>query len=92
MPCLAYHYHMINHMPLKESEVLAVPENNIQYRWISLQEVCDYLGVKRHTIMRWIEQRDMPASKVGKLWRFKTADIDEWVKKGGASDEREVIK
>ena len=89
---MAYHYHMITHMPLKESEVLAVPENNIQDRWISLQEVCDYLGVKRHTIMRWIEQRGMPASKVGKLWRFKTADIDEWVKKGGASDEREVIK
>lgn len=83
---------MISHMPLKESEVLAVPENNIQYRWISLQEVCDYLGVKRHMVMRWIDQRGMPASKVGKLWRFKTADIDEWVKKGGASDEREVIK
>lgn len=42
--------------------------------------------------MRWIDQRGMPASKVGKLWRFKTADIDEWVKNGGASDEREVIK
>jgi len=79
-------------MPLKESEVLAVPESNIQDRWISLQEVCDYLGVKRHTIMRLIEQRGMPASKVGKLWRFKTADIDEWVKKGEASDEREAIK
>ena len=79
-------------MPLKESGVLAVPESNIQDRWISLQEVCDYLGVKRHTIMRWIEQRGMPASKVGKLWRFKTADIDEWVKKGEASDEREAIK
>ena len=79
-------------MRIYQSEVLAVPENNIQDRWISLQEVCDYLGVKRHTIMRWIDQRGMPASKVGKLWHFKTADIDEWVKKGGASDEREVIK
>jgi excisionase family DNA binding protein len=78
-------------MPLKESEVLAVPENNIQNRWISLQAVCD-IWRKRHTVMRWIDQRGMPASKVGKLWRFKTADIDEWIKKGGASDEREVIK
>jgi len=66
--------------------------NTIQDRWISLQEACNYLGVKRHTIIRWIEQRGMPASKVGKLWRFKTADIDEWVKKGGASDVRESIK
>ena len=67
---------------------IIMSENNIQDRWISLQEVCDYLGVKRHTIMRWIDQRNMPSSKVGKLWRFKTADIDEWVKKGGASAER----
>ena len=34
----------------------------------------------------------MPVSKAGKLWRFITADIDEWVKKGGSSDEREAIK
>jgi excisionase family DNA binding protein len=92
MPCLEYHYHMIRHMPLKESEVLTMPENNIQDRWISLQEVCDYPGMKRHTVMGWIDQRGMPVSKAGKLWRFKTADIDEGVKKGGASDEREVIK
>ena len=38
------------------------------------------------------EVASMPASKAGKLWRFKTVDIDEWVKKGGAYDEREVIK
>jgi len=79
---------MISHMPLKESKVLAVPENDIQNRWISLQEICNYLDVKRHTVMRWIDQRGLPASKAGKLWRFKAEDIDEWVKKGGASDER----
>ena len=67
-------------------------ENINQGKWISRQEVRDYLGMKCHTVMRWIDQSGMPASKVGKLWRFKTADIDEWVKKGGASDEREVIK
>lgn len=89
MPCLEYH--MISHMTLKESEVLAVLENNFQDRWISLQEACGYLGVRRHTVMRWIEQRGLPASKVGKLWRFKIVDIDEWIKKGGASDKPEDI-
>ena len=42
--------------------------------------------------MRWIEQRGMPASKVGKLWRFKTAEGDEWVRSGGSSDEQGVPK
>ena len=67
-----------------------MPKDIDQDRWISLREVCDYLGVKRHTIMRWIEQRHMPASKAGKLWRFKTADVDAWVRSGGASDEQEA--
>ncbi|MCE5236280.1 MAG: helix-turn-helix domain-containing protein [Clostridiaceae bacterium] len=59
-------------------------------RWISLREVCEYLGVKRHTVMRLIGERQMPASRVGKLWRFKIADIDQWVRSEGAADEREV--
>ncbi len=79
-------------MRIYQSEVASMSGTIHNDRWISLQEVCDYLGVKRHTVMRWIDQRGMPASKVGKLWRFKTVDIDEWIKKGGASDEREVIK
>lgn len=79
-------------MRIYQSEVASMPGTIHNDRWISLQEVCYYLGVKRHTVMRWIDQRGMPASKVGKLWRFKTVDIDEWIKKGGASDEREVIK
>ena len=67
-------------------------ENINQDRWISLQEARDYLGMKCHTGMRWIDQSGMPASKVGKLWRFKNADIDEWVKKDGTSVEPEGLK
>ena len=79
-------------MRIYQSEVASMPETIHNDRWISLQEVCDYLGVKRHTVMRWIDQRGMPASKVGKLWRFKTADIDEWVKKDRTFVELEDIK
>lgn len=67
-------------------------ENINQDRWISLQEARDYLGMKCHTVMRWIDQSGMPASKVGNLLRFKTADIDIWVKKDGTSVEPEGLK
>ena len=43
MPCLEYHYHMISLMPLKESEVLAMPENNIRQMDIP-KRYSDYLG------------------------------------------------
>jgi hypothetical protein len=26
----------------------------------------------------------MPAHKIGRLWKFKKDEIDEWVKSGGA--------
>ena len=64
----------------------------IDSRWTSLQEVCDCLNVKRYTIMRWIRQRIMPASKIGKLCRLRISDIDEWVNKGGAVDGQEVLQ
>ena len=53
-------------------------------RWCSLSEMSEYLGVSRFTIMNWIEKKKMPACKVGRLWKFKKAEVDEWVKSGYA--------
>lgn len=62
-----------------------MPEN-INERWVSLQDICDHLGVKRYTVMKWLSQKNMPAVKVGRLWKFKISEVDEWVRAGGASD------
>ena len=56
-------------------------------RWLSLAEICDYLGISRDTALKWINLKDMPAHKVGRLWKFKISEIDEWVKSGGASEK-----
>ena len=29
-----------------------------------------------------IKKTDIPASKIGKLWKFKRNELDEWVKSG----------
>ena len=55
-------------------------------RWVSLQEICDYLGVKRYTVMKWLAHKNMPAVKIGRLWKFKVSEVDEWVRAGGASE------
>ena len=60
--------------------------NNVPERWISLQEACEHLGVKRYTIMKWIDTKNMPAVKAGRLWKFKISEIDEWFRAGGASE------
>ena len=54
-------------------------------RWLSVDEVAAYLGVKRDTIYKWIERESMPARKVGRLWKFNRDEVDEWVRSGLAA-------
>lgn len=54
-------------------------------RWLSVDEIAAYLGIKRDTVYKWIERKSMPAHKVGILWKFKKEEIDDWVRSGGAA-------
>jgi len=54
-------------------------------RWLSVDEIGGYLGVKRDTVYKWINDKGMPAHKIGRLWKFKKEDVDNWVKKGEAN-------
>lgn len=56
-------------------------------KWVTLKEVQEYLGVGRDTILQWIAKRNMPAYKVGRLWKFKLSEVDEWIRSGGAADD-----
>lgn len=56
-------------------------------RWMSVEEIASYLGVSKDTIYGWITKREMPAHKVGRLWKFKSDEVDSWVRVGKASDE-----
>ena len=52
-------------------------------RWLSVDDVAGYLGVKRFTVYRWIDKRGLPAHKRGKLWLFSKEEVDRWVRLGG---------
>ncbi len=60
-------------------------------KWVTLKEIQDYLGVGRYTILQWISKRNMPAYKVGRLWKFKITEVDKWIRSGGASDNNNEI-
>lgn len=51
-------------------------------KWCSLEETAEYLGVTKDTIINWIKKTDIPAHKIGRLWKFKLAEVDVWVKSG----------
>ena len=47
----------------------------------------EYLDVSSVTIYRWLEKGRIPAHRVGKQWRFKLSEIDEWVRSGNAAEQ-----
>ena len=49
-------------------------------RWLSVADIAEYLGVKKDTVYKWIARKGMPAHKVGRLWKFKRAEVDRWVR------------
>ena len=55
-------------------------------RWYSLQEMEEHLGIKRDTILKWVKEKEMPAHKMGRAWKFKKDDVDDWVRSGMASE------
>ncbi len=48
-------------------------------RWLSVDEVAKYLGIKRFTVYKWVQRLDLPARKIGRLLKFRKSEIDDWV-------------
>jgi len=58
-------------------------EKKLNDKWIGIEEAADYLGVKPVTIRGWIRnKKGVPAHKVGKQWKFKCSELDDWIKSG----------
>ncbi len=51
-------------------------------KWISLEDAANYMDVTKDTVRNWIKKTDIPAHKIGKLWKFKKSELDEWIKSG----------
>ena len=57
----------------------------VEDRWLGVEELAQYLGVSRDTIYVWLTKGAVPGHRIGKLWKFKREEIDEWVKAGHAA-------
>ena len=60
-------------------------QTQINEPWVNLEEVSEYLGVNKDTVRNWIKKTDIPAHKIGRQWKFKLSEIDEWVKSGNSA-------
>ncbi len=57
-------------------------KDNVNEVWVGINEAATHLGITKDTIRNMIKKTDIPAHKIGKLWKFKLSELDEWVKSG----------
>ena len=50
--------------------------------WIGIDEAASHLGVTKETVRNFLRKANIPAHKIGKKWKFKISELDEWVKSG----------
>ena len=46
---------------------------------LTLDEVAAYLKVGKRTVYRLAAAKEIPAFKVGGIWRFRKADLERWI-------------
>jgi excisionase family DNA binding protein len=52
----------------------------MEKRFVDVEELSQYLGVKANTIYCWVSQKRIPFMKFNRLVRFDIAQIDEWIR------------
>jgi len=61
---------------------------NISDKWVSIEYASEYLDVSQDTIRNWIKKENgIPAHKIGRQWKFKLSELDEWIKSGKSALE-----
>lgn len=54
--------------------------------WLSVEEISKHLGISKDTIRLWIKKEAIPYHKVGRQYKFKISEVDEWVQSGKSAD------
>lgn len=62
--------------------------DRIDDNYIGLDDAAEYLGIKAITLRRWLKSKpDLPRHQIGKLWKFKKNELDEWVNSGKSAQQ-----
>lgn len=47
---------------------------------LNVEEACKYLKIAKVTLYKYIRKGQIPAFKMGRVWRFHKESLDNWVK------------
>ena len=46
---------------------------------LTIEEVAKYIKISERTIYDWAQKGNIPAGKLGNVWRFRKSEIDQWI-------------
>lgn len=55
---------------------------DIPEKWSSLEDIAAHIGVSKDTIRIWIRKGVIPHHRIGKQYRFRISEVDDWVESG----------
>ena len=55
-------------------------------RWLSLEEISKHLGVSKDTVRSWIKKDTIPFHKVGRQYKFRVSEVDDWIDSGQSAN------
>jgi len=58
-------------------------------KWLTIEELAEYLKMGRTKLYCMAKEGDIPASKVGNQWRFDREEIDQWMKSQRPAADKE---
>lgn len=47
--------------------------------WLSVADICDYMGVSTYVVTSQLRSGALPAVKFGREWRVAREDFEEWL-------------
>ena len=56
---------------------------------LTIQELSDYLKVPVSTLYKLVREGSIPATKIGKHWRFQKDAIDAWITQADQTERAE---
>lgn len=54
----------------------------------SIDEISEILALSKQTIVRLVKKGEIPAAKIGHVWRFKESDINKVIEAGRVAPEQ----
>ena len=54
-------------------------EIGIDREWLSVADICDYMGVSTYVVTGQLRTGAIPGVKLGREWRVARKDFEDWI-------------